>query len=229
MELTADALVAALREKARPGEAVQKHYHGDGDVLGVPMKATFDTSKAFTDLPLTEVDRLLDETSYEARLAAFCVLDFRARRAKLPDDERRAGYELYLRRHDAIDSWDMVDRAAPHVVGRYLLKRSRDPLFELARTTDPLRRRTAITAPLYFARFGTAADLTDLFALAELLLDDSDPVVSKPVGIALKYAGVMDEAALTTFLDQHAGTMQRPALRYALEKLDPATRKAYLG
>ncbi|WP_433009595.1 DNA alkylation repair protein [Kribbella sp. CA-294648] len=219
MELTASALMAALREQAKPGEVVHKHYHGAGDVLGVPMRVTFDIAKAFTGMGFGEVERLLDESSYEGRLAGFCVLDFKARGKKTTDDERQAAYELYLRRHDAIDSWDMVDRAAPHVVGRYLLNRSRDPLFELARTTDPLRRRTAITAPLYFARFGTAADLADLFAIAELLLDDKDPVVSKPVGIALKYSGVMDEAALRSFLDQHADAMQRPTLRYAKEKL----------
>ncbi len=219
MELTAAAMMAALRENAKPGVVVHQHYHGAGEVLGVPMRATFDTAKAFTGMGLGEVERLLDEASYEGRLAGFCVLDFKARGKKTTEDERQAACELYLRRHDAIDTWDMVDRAAPHVVGRYLMPRSRDPLFELARTTDPLRRRTAITAPLYFARFGTPKDLADLFAIAELLLDDKDPVVSKPVGIALKYAGVLDEPALRRFLDQHADAMQRPTLRYATEKL----------
>jgi hypothetical protein len=219
MDLTAAELLAVLRQHAKPGEVAHQHYPGDGDVLGVPMRNTFDTAKAFTGMPFGEVERLLDEPSYEGRLAGFCVLDFKARGKKTTDDERRTAYELYLRRHDAIDSWDMVDRAAPHVVGRYLLQRDRAPLFELAGTTAPLRRRTAITAPLYFARFGTPADLADLFALAELLLDDQDPVVSKPVGIALKYAGVLDEKALRSFLDQHAQAMQRPTLRYAKEKL----------
>jgi 3-methyladenine DNA glycosylase AlkD len=226
MELTAAALMATLREHARPGDVVHKHYAGNGEVLGVPMRATFDTSKAFTAMPMAEVERLLDLTAYEGRLAAFCVLDFKARSKKSPDHQ--AAYELYLRRHDAIDSWDMVDRAAPHVVGQYLLRRPRDPLFELARTTDPLRRRSAITAPLYFARFGTAGDLADLFALALLLVDDKDPVVSKPVGIALKYAGVLDEPALLAFLEKHGSRLQRPALRYAVEKLAPGVRSTYL-
>jgi 3-methyladenine DNA glycosylase AlkD len=219
MELTAAALMAALREYAKPGEIAHKHYPGSGEVLGVPMRNTFDTAKAFTGMSFEEVGRLLDEPSYEGRLAGFCVLDFKARGKKTTEDERQAAYELYLRRHDAIDSWDMVDRAAPHVVGRYLLERDRRPLFELAATSDPLRRRTAITAPLYFARFGTPDDLGDLFAIAELLLGDKDPVVSKPVGIALKYAGVLDEPALRRFLGKHESAMQSPTLRYAREKL----------
>jgi 3-methyladenine DNA glycosylase AlkD len=72
---------------------------------------------------------------------------------------------------------------------------------------------------LYFARYGTPADLTDLYALAELLLDDKNPVVSKPVGIALKYAGVLDQPSLRTFLREHEAALQKPTLRYAREKL----------
>jgi 3-methyladenine DNA glycosylase AlkD len=44
-------------------------------------------------------------------------------------------------------------------------------------------------------------------------------VVSKPVGIALKYAGVLDEPALRSFLEKHEGAMQTASLRYAREKL----------
>jgi 3-methyladenine DNA glycosylase AlkD len=196
-------------------------------VIGVRMKTLFDLAKTHVAMPLTEVSALLDRPEYEARLAAVCVLDFKARAAKLPDDDRRALCELYLARHDRIDTWDMVDRAAPRVVGRYLMDRPHDPLFTLAASPDPTERRTAITAPLYWARYGTPAHLPDLFRLAEVLLGDDDVVVSKPVGIALKYAGLLDEPALLSFLDTHAARMRRPALRYATEKLAPALRKKY--
>ncbi|WP_433162249.1 DNA alkylation repair protein [Kribbella sp. CA-247076] len=229
MELTASALVDELRSHARPDERPQKHYHGSAGVLGVRMGTLFDVAKRFTAMPLTEVDRLLDVAEYEPRLAAFCVLDFKVRKTKLPAEERRGCYELYLGRHHRIDSWDMVDRAAPRVVGSYLLDKPRTPLFELARSADPLRRRTAMTAPLAFTGAGDPDALADLFALAELLVDDTDPVVSKPVGIALKYAGTADEPALRAFLDRYADRMPRPALRYAVEKLDPAVRLTYLS
>jgi 3-methyladenine DNA glycosylase AlkD len=229
VDFTAAALVDALRSHADPDKYPQRHYPGDGGVLGVRMGTVFEVAKTFTDLPLAEVDRLLDSTPYEPRMAAFCVLDFKARKVKMPPDERAAAYELYLRRHDRIDAWDMVDRSAPRVVGGYLLDRRRDPLLELARSADPLRRRTAMTAPLGFVGSGRPQDLADVFALAALLADDTDPVVSKPVGIALKYAGLQDEAALRSFLDQHARRLARPALRYAVEKLDPAVRTTYLA
>ncbi|MBB4909815.1 DNA alkylation repair protein [Actinophytocola algeriensis] len=196
-------------------------------VIGVRMKTLFDVAKAHSGMPLDEVSALFDEPEYEARLAAVCVLDIKARAARLPADDRRALCELYLARHDRIDTWDMVDRAAPRVVGQYLMDRPHDPLFTLARSANPHERRTAITAPLYWARYGTPAHLPDLFRLAEALLGDDDVVVAKPVGIALKYAGVLDEPALLSFLETHAARMRRPALRYAVEKLAPAQRSKY--
>ncbi|MFI7675709.1 DNA alkylation repair protein [Actinophytocola sp. NPDC049390] len=197
-------------------------------VIGVRMKTLFDLAKAHAGMTLDEVSALLDRPEYEARLSAMCVLDFMARSAKLTDDDRRALCDLYLARHDRIDTWDMVDRAAPRVVGRYLMDRPHDRLFTLARSADPHERRTAITAPLYWARYGTPDHLPDLFRLAELLLPDEDVVVAKPVGIALKYAGLVDEPALLTFLDENAGRMPRPALRYAVEKLAPGLRARYV-
>jgi 3-methyladenine DNA glycosylase AlkD len=75
------------------------------------------------------------------------------------------------------------------------------------------------TAPLYWARYGTAEHLGDLFALAERLRGDTDELVAKPVGIALKYAGLRDEPALRAFLARHEGRMRRSTLRHARQKL----------
>lgn len=216
-------LIADLRAAARPDEHPQKHYHGDSAVLGVRMGELFDIAKRYADLPVAEIDRLLDEDPYELRLAAFCVMDF-AVRGRPTDEVRRERYELYLHRHDRIDAWDMVDRAAPRVVGEYLLHRPRDPLFELAAASDPLRRRTAMTAPLAFVRARDADALADLYRLAALLLDDPDPVVAKPVGIALRHVGAVDPDGLVAFLDVNAERMPRPMLRAAVEKLPPGTR-----
>jgi 3-methyladenine DNA glycosylase AlkD len=208
---TAAALVEALRAEASP----------------VRMKTLFALAKAHAAMSLDQVGLLLAAAEYEVRLSAVCVLDFQVRSARMTDDDRRARYELFLARHDRIDTWDMVDRAAPRVVGHYLMDRPHDPLFTLARSANPVERRTAITAPLYWARYGTPAHLPDLFRIAEVLLSDEDVLVSKPVGIALKYAGMLDEAALLSFLDTNATRMRRPAVRYAVEKLPPEVRSRY--
>lgn len=225
-ELTAAALLAELREHASDDERakIRRHLPHDDPVVGVRMRTTFDTAKRYAAMSLAEVDALFDRPEYEARLSAVCVLDFKARAA---DADRQALCDRYLARHDRINSWDMVDRAAPHVVGRHLLDHPHDPLFALARSTNVYERRTAITAPLYWARFGAPAQLADLFTLAAELLPDEDVVVSKPVGIALKYAGLADERALVRFLDTHAHSMRRATLRYAVEKLPAEIRARY--
>lgn len=220
---TASELVADLRAAARPADHPQAHYRGDGGVLGVRMGELFDVAKRYADLTVAELERLLDEDPYELRLAAFCVMDF-AVRGRPADEVRRERYELYLRRHDRIDAWDMVDRAAPRVIGGYLLTRPRDPLFELAASSDPLRRRTAMTAPLAFVRARDADALADLYRLAALLLDDPDPIVAKPVGIALRHVGAVDPGGLVAFLEANGERMPRPILRAAVEKLPPGTR-----
>jgi 3-methyladenine DNA glycosylase AlkD len=190
------------------------------------MGDLFAVARAHRDLPLAEVEVLLDHPAYEPRLAAFCVLDFKARR--MPTEaERAALYEIYLRRHDRITSWDMVDRAAPHVVGGYLAGRSLAPLHELA-GGQPLQRRTAITAPLYFIGRGSDEDLAEAFAIAGRLAHDPEPVVHNAVGIFLKHAGGRDPEALQRFLGTYAATMPRPGLRLAIEKLPAEERSRYL-
>lgn len=181
---------------------------------GMRMKILFETAKAAASMPLGEVELLFAEPSYEARLTACCVLDFRARK-QLGNLELR---DLYLQNHDRIDNWGMVDRAAPRVIGATLLGGPYDLLSELAASSDPHRRRTAMTAPLFFIRGGSDLDLEAGFSIAEQLHADGDPVVHKPVGIYLAHAGDRMPDRLTSFLQQHGDAMPRPAYRIAIRK-----------
>ena len=229
-DLTAAHVVAALEALQSDAElaSARKRLAPDEPAIGVRMGQLFEVAKAHTDLPLDEVEELLEHPAYEPRMAAMCILDFQARRS-LDDDARRDRYDLYLRRHDRITTWDMVDRTAPRVIGRYLVGRSLAPLRDLAASPDPLRRRTAITAPLWFARYGPDQDNTQSFAIAALLAADPEPVVHQAVGIFLKHAGERDREALHRLLDEHAASMPRPALRLATEKLSAAERAHYRG
>ena len=139
------------------------------------------------------------------------------------DDEL---YQLYLRRHDRVNNWDLVDLAARDVVGVFLRDRPRGILHNLVRSPFWPERRTAIVATSYFIRDG---DLGDTFALAELLLTDEHDLVHKATGWMLRYAGSKDRARLLAFLDAHASLVPRAMLRAAIEHLDPEQRKHYLG
>lgn len=213
---TAAAVLARLVEHASPEDATatRKRVPDGVPVLGVRMGTLFAIARQASHLPPAEVDALVAENCYEARLAAYCVLDFQARRS--PGDP--ALLAAYLRHHDRIVTWDMVDRAAPWVVGAAVSAGHYDVLHDLARSPDPLRRRTAITAPLWFVRRGTGADLAEGFVVAARLQADPEPVVTNAVGIYLAHAGERDPVALDSFLAVHETSMPRRAFRLAVRK-----------
>ncbi|GAA2086389.1 DNA alkylation repair protein [Brevibacterium salitolerans] len=193
---TADELVAALQNASDPRETerIRTRVATDESVIGVRMGTLFETAKLATDIPPAELERLFTHPAYEPRLAAFCILDFRARR-RLSDKEREALAAIYLDHHDAITTWDMVDRAAPRVIGWPILSDVIDfrVLEDLARSDDPLRRRSAITAPLWFIKKGTDGDVARGLLIADLLADDPHPRVASAVKIYRKHAARRDQ------------------------------------
>ncbi|WP_156759168.1 DNA alkylation repair protein [Microbacterium karelineae] len=196
---TAADVIDALRAEADPDQAekIRRRVREPEPVIGVRMGTLFGIAKQATDLPRAEILALIDDDAYEPRLTAFCILNFLARR-RLSDEERTELAQLYLDHHDAITTWDMVDRAAPRVIGWPLMigafggwDASRGELgivAELAGSADPLRRRSAITAPLWFIRKGTDADVTQGLRVAEMLGDDADPYVRSAVKTYRKHA-----------------------------------------
>ena len=230
VQLTAAAFLTAL-EELRTDEQRERYNAsfnpGPGDsFLGVRMGQVFTLAKAHLAMPIDELERLLELPVHEARVGALSIMDKRARRASTTPEDRAAMFQLYLRRHDRIDNWDLVDLAAPHVVGGYLFDRPRDVLYELAASANPWERRTAITATWFFIR---QDDLDDTFEIGKILVDDDHHFVQTAVGGWLREAGKRDRKRLEAFLDQHAATMPRTTLRFAIEHFEPDVRKAYLG
>jgi 3-methyladenine DNA glycosylase AlkD len=105
-------------------------------------------------------------------------------------------YELYLLHHRFINTWEMVDRAAPYVVGGYLFDKSRGPLDKLAKSKEPMERRTAIVATYFFIRQG---QIDDTFRIAELLVADEHYYVQLAVGSWIREAGKRDKQRLVGF------------------------------
>jgi 3-methyladenine DNA glycosylase AlkD len=190
----------------------------------VRMGQVFALAKAHMNMPLEEIERLLESSDHLAKVGAVSVMDFQARSRKTSAEQRRELFELYLRRHDRIDTWDLVDRSAIWVVGEHLRDKPRDVLYELAGSSRPMERRTAILSTFAFIRRG---ELDDAYRIAELLLDDDEDLVHKAVGWMLREAGKKDEARLGAFLDAHAASMPRVMLRYAVEKLSPELAARY--
>ena len=87
-------------------------------------------------------------------------------------------------------------------------------------------RRTAIVSTWFFIRKN---DVNDTFKIAEILINDSHDLIQKAVGSWIREAGKRDHERLIEFLDEHAKTMPRTTLRYAVEKLGPKEKAHYLN
>jgi 3-methyladenine DNA glycosylase AlkD len=199
---------------------------GTGDeFIGVRMGQVFALAKEFIDMPLEEIEKLLESPIHEVRVGGVSIMDWQARRKKTPETHRKELFDLYLRRHDRINNWDLVDRSAPYVVGGYLFDKSRKILFKLAQSDNIWERRTAIVSTGYFIR---QSDTVDTFKIAEMLLNDNQDLIHKATGWMLRAAGDVDRQKLLDFLDHHAATMPRTLLRYAIEHLDKEQQAYYL-
>lgn len=207
--------------KTGPGESAE-----NDTFLGVRMGDVFALAREFIDMPIGEIEKVLLDPHHEIRAGALSVMDKRCRKNSTGDAERGALFDLYLKRIDRIDNWDLVDLAAPYVVGRRVFDRSRAPLFRLARSKNLWARRTAMYACGYLIRMG---DLDDAFRIGEELIHDAEEPVSKSAGAWLGFAGKKDPSRLRALLDRHAATMPRVALRAAIERLAPAERKKYMA
>ena len=205
------ALVNAATEAER-AKTAKRMTDDTTEVLGVRMATVFAIAKAHTALPLAEVDRLLDSDVYELRLVAVSVLDFQARRPRVSLDERRALFELWMRRLDRINTWDYIDRSAPRVVGLYLRDRPRDILFDLARSGNIWHRRAAIVAVYLIIRSG---DIDDPLALCEILAADPERFVQTAVGTALREIGRVNPERLDDFLTRRGSDLSAEARRTA--------------
>ncbi|MCC5905087.1 MAG: DNA alkylation repair protein [Balneolaceae bacterium] len=229
MKLTAKEFINELKSFQSDAEKkkIRRYFQeddADNQVIGVRMKRIFDLAKDSADMPLNEVSKLLDSPYYEARMGAVSIMDFQARRKSTTDEHRKELFELYISRHDRINSWDFVDRSAPHVVGGYLQDKPRDILCKLARSENIWERRTAIVATWFFIRKG---ELDDTYEIAEILADDEEVLIQKAVGSWIREAGKRDEQRLLGFLEKHAAGMPRPMLTKAVEKLDKKQKEYF--
>ena len=229
VERTADQFLEKL-QALRSASVAQAHDHLASDqkdqILGVRMGQVFALAKEFVNMPLDEVEKLLESPIHESRVGAVSIMDFQARARKTTDARRKELFDLYIKRHDRINTWDLVDRSAPYVVGGYLFEKPRKILYKLARSKQMAERRTAIVSTGYFIRQG---DVDDTFKLAETLIHDEHDLIHKATGWMLRAAGDVDRQRLMEFLDIHASSMPRVALRYATEHLEKKQRDQYMG
>ena len=218
---------------AKEAEKTKRYFksgegqYGEGDqFIGVRMGKLFELAKEFNDMPVSELEKLLESPIHEIRAGAVSIMDKAARNKKTTEARRKEFFDLYMRRHDRINNWDLVDLGCLHMTGSYLYEKPRKILYKLSRSKNLWERRTAIVSTCYFIRQG---DLADTFKIAEILINDKEDLVHKATGWMLRFAGDKDQKQLLKLLDKYAATMPRTLLRYSIEKFDKKKREHYMG
>ncbi|NTW70206.1 MAG: DNA alkylation repair protein [Chlorobiaceae bacterium] len=221
LELLGDPQAArfALRFfKTGPGE------YGEGDLFrGIRVPVLRKLAFGLEGVPLPEVTLLLASPFHEDRLFALLLLIRRFRKAEIGEQETI--YNLYLANTCRINNWDLVDVSAEHIVGAFLRKRDRAPLYRLAVSESLWERRIAIVSTFHFIRKG---EFSDTLALAGMLLDDPEELIHKATGWMLREVGKRDLPGEEAFLQRHYRRMPRVMLRYAIERFAEEKRQRWL-
>ncbi len=202
-----------------------KGEYGEGDrFLGVVVPHIRKVVKNHRDTSKKDVKKLLGSPYHEERLAALLILVEQYRRGN--ESRKKAIFDLYMANTCCINSWDLVDLTAPHIVGEYLFERDRSVLSILAKSASIWERRIAILSTHYFIRKGESRET---LRIAEMLLHDSHDLIHKAVGWMLREVGKRCSLqSECVFLDKFAGVMPRTMLRYAIERFPKRLKASYM-
>jgi len=227
-----ETLRSKLRSMADPEKAkvLQRFFktgpgeYGEGDVflgIQVPLLRKFARENRDLDEPSLQV--LLRSSVHEERMLSLLI--FIQKYVRGTEEERKKIYDFYLVNTSFINNWDLVDLSAEHVVGHFLMKGSRRPLYQLAKSKSLWERRIAILATFHFIK---QHEFSDTLKIAAILLSDKEALIQKAVGWMLREVGKRDLDAEEQFLMKNYQRMPRTMLRYAIERFPEEKRKRFL-
>ena len=224
-----------LRKLADPDKAkilqgffkTGRGQYGEGDIfLGIVLPEQRQVVKKYAQaISLSELSALIRSRIHEERLVALLIL---VKKFKDSDTvgKQETIYNFYLRNTKHINNWDLVDLSAPKIVGAYLHGRDKKVLYRLAKSQNLWERRIAILSTFHDIYYGQPKDA---LRISKLLLADRHDLIHKAVGWMLREIGKRcGEKYLLKFLGDHAQTMPRTMLRYAIERLPEQQRLSFL-
>ena len=202
-----------------------KGEYGEGDVfIGVRMPLQRQVAKEFKDLSLKQITELVQSKIHEERMTGLIILVNQYKKEKDPA-KRNKFYNYYVKNFKFINNWDLVDVTCQHIVGDYLKDQDRKVLYQWAKSKHLWTKRIAMVSSGRFIKYG---EVKDLFAIAEILLEDDHDLIHKAVGWMIREAWKKQPKFAESFLKKHYKKMPRTMLRYAIEKFPEAKRQKFL-
>jgi 3-methyladenine DNA glycosylase AlkD len=201
-----------------------KGQYGHGDrFLGIRVPVLRKITKIYSEISIDESAQLLKSQFHEERLLSLLMLVAIFNKANSKD--RKVVYTLYLDNTRFINNWDLVDSSAQHIVGAYLRRADKQPIYRLAKSRILWERRISIMSTFHFIRYN---EFADSLRISKILLHDKEDLIHKAVGWMLREIGKRDIETEEIFLREYYKQMPRTMLRYSIEKFPEAKRKRYL-
>jgi 3-methyladenine DNA glycosylase AlkD len=211
------------QSSARFFKTGKEGYAKDDVFIGITVPEVRSLSRAYGELPLSEILILLKNKIHECRLTALIILVGQYKNAKDKDKEKIV--KFYLDHATLVNNWDLVDTSASAILGEHLLTRERDVLYRLARSKNLWEKRIAIVATNALIRHG---QFNDTLSVSDILLSDTHDLIHKAVGWMLREVGKRSRETLVSYLELHAHHMPRTTLRYAIEHFSEVDRVDYM-
>lgn len=208
-----------------------KGEYGYGDkFLGLTVPQSRTIAIKYKDLEFVDIKKLLQSKIHEEKLIALLILvhnfSILAASDVASEDKQKEIFEFYLKHTKYINNWDLVDLSAYKIVGQYLLDKSKDILFKLARSKNIWERRISIVATYQFIKDGR---YQETLKISEMLLKDGHDLIHKAVGWMLREVGKQcSQEVLEKFLKEHYQKMPRTMLRYAIERFSKEKQKIFM-
>lgn len=209
--------------KTGPGQ------YGAGDrFLGLKVPLQRLLANKYGNLPLSDITKLLQSDFHEFRLIGLLILVDQYEKAANRNKKKEL-VDFYLTHTAHINNWDLVDLSVYKILGDFLVsdRKASAVLKRLSGSGNMWERRMAMVATYAFLKNGEAEKT---LVIAERLLTDRHDLIHKAVGWMLREMGKrVGQKTLTDFLDKNWQRLPRTTLRYAIERLSPRERAAYLA
>ena len=226
-KLTKELKAKSSREKAEISKRffkTGKGEYGEGDVfLGLTVPEQRVLAKKYVDLILIDVKELLHSKYHEHRLTGLLILVYKYDKADEKEKERIK--DFYLKNKHRSNNWDLIDCIADKILGKHLIDKDKDILYNLAQSENLWDKRIAIISTYEFIKNGK---FEDTLKISEIFLKEKHDLIQKAVGWMLREIGNRDMKILEDFLKKYYKKMPRTMLRYAIEKFSEEKRKKYL-
>jgi 3-methyladenine DNA glycosylase AlkD len=210
------------------GTSMKKHTKEDIALYGVRISIVrkisgqyFSKIKDMSKKDIfTRCEQLLQSGYIEEMIIAF---DWAFRLRKKYTELDFCTFEDWLTQY--VVNWGTCDDFCTHAFGEFIYQYPQfvNNVKDWTQSDNRWMKRAAAVVMIYSIRRNKYIDY--VFEIADFLLYDPDYMVQKGYGWMLKEISNLYPEKVFEYVQNHKNTMPRTALRYAIEKLDPALKE----